>query len=201
MSDSLTPKYDLGLFYLSGHLEESDFSLIKSDLNENGIGLKAIDKSGRVTASIEDFTNVFSFLVNSPLAMGLVSGILASAGWESIKTVILRTFKKIRSEKYSKITRNGVESKQITFGIEIKINNDHYNFNFNGISSDEAIHEALDKIIPLLKDKQLQSNESNIVLASGLPNYIATYDEALKIWIVRGTNEIILGKIQNSKQI
>jgi hypothetical protein len=61
MSDSLTPKYDLGLFYLSGHLEESDFSLIKSDLNENGIGFKAIDKSGRVTASIEDFTNVFSF--------------------------------------------------------------------------------------------------------------------------------------------
>ncbi|WP_053781787.1 hypothetical protein [Paenibacillus xylanivorans] len=199
MSDFLTPKYDLGLFYLSGHLEEIDISLIKSDLNENGIGLKAIDKSGRVTASIEDFTNVFSFLVNSPLAMGLVSGILASAGWESIKTVIVRTFKKIRGEKYSKITRNGVESKQITFGIEIKINNDHYNFKFNGISSDEAIHEALDKIIPLLKNKQLEPNESNILLASGLPNYIATYDESLKIWIVRGTNEIISEKIQNSK--
>lgn len=102
MSESVNPRYKLGLFYLSGPIGESDLSLIRSDLNENGIEFKALDKSGRVTASIEDFTNVFSFLVNSPLAMGLVSGILASATWESIKIVILRTFKKIRDKKYNK---------------------------------------------------------------------------------------------------
>lgn len=201
MKESVTPEYKLGLFYLSGPIEENDLSLISSDLNENGIEFKALDKSGRVTASIEEFTNVISFLVNSPLAMSLVSGILASATWESIKSVMLRTFKKVQDKKYNMITRNGVEEKQITFGIEIKINNDHYNFNFNGISSDEAIHHALDIIIPLLQSKQSLSNESNTLIGSGLPNYIATYDEVLKIWVVRETKKIILEKVEGSKKL
>lgn len=201
MKESVIPEYTLGLCYLSGPIEASDLSLISSELNAIGIELKVLNKSGIVTASIEEFTNVFSFLVNSPLAMGLVSGILASATWESIKKVILHTFKKVQDKKYNKMTRNGVEEKQITFGIEIKINNDHYNFNFNGISSDEAIHEALDKIIALLQSKQSLSSESNVLAGSGLPNYIATYDEVSKIWVVRETNRIILEKVENSKKL
>lgn len=143
MKGSVTPEYKLGLYYLSGPIEESDLSLISSDLNENGIEFKALDKSGKVTASIDEFSNIFSFLVNSPLAMSLVSGILASATWENIKKVILRTFKKVKDKKYNKVTKNGVEEKEITFGIEMKINNDHYNFKFNGISSDDAISRSL----------------------------------------------------------
>jgi|GEM_PF-3273055 len=201
MKESATPEYKLGLFYLSGPIEESDLLLISSDLNENGVQFIAIDKNGEVTASIDEFSNIFSFLVNSPLAMGLVSGILASATWESIKTVILRTFKKVKDKKCNKVTRKGVEEKQITFGIEVKINNDHYNFNFNGISSDEAMSEALDKIIPLLQSKQSLSSETNHLSGSGVPNYIATYDDVSKIWVVRETNKIILEKIENSKKL
>ncbi|AJE53057.1 hypothetical protein [Paenibacillus polymyxa] len=199
MKETVTPEYKLGLFYVSGPIEESDLLLISSDLNENGIQFIALDKSGQINASIDEFSNVFSFLVSSPLAMGLVSGILASATWDSIKTVILRTFKKVKNKKCNKITKNGVEEKQITFGIEVKINDDHYNFKFNGISSDEAMREALDNIMSLLQSKQSLSSEINHLSGSGLPNYIATYDEVSKIWIVRDTNKIILDKIENSK--
>lgn len=201
MKESVTPEYKLGLFYLSGPIEESDLLSISSDLNENGIQFIAIDKNGEVTASINEFSNIFSFLVNSPLAMGLVSGILASATWESMKIVILRTFKKVKDNKCNKVTRKGVEEKQITFGVEVKINNDHYNFNFNGISSDEAMSEALDKIIPLLQSKQSLSSKINHLSGSGVPNYIATYDNVSKIWVVRETNKIILEKIENFKKL
>ncbi|QDY83518.1 hypothetical protein FQU75_08890 [Paenibacillus polymyxa] len=199
MKETVTPEYKLGLFYVSGPIDESDLLLISSDLNENGIQFIALDKSGQINASIDEFSNVFSFLVSSPLAMGLVSGILASATWDSIKTVILRTFKKVKNKKCNKITKNGVEEKQITFGIEVKINDDHYNFKFNGISSDEAMREALDNIMSLLQSKQSLSSEINHLSGSGLPNYIATYDEVSKIWIVRDINKIILDKIENSK--
>lgn len=199
MKETVIPEYKLGLFYVSGSIEESDLLLISSDLNENGIQFIAVDKSGQINASIDEFSNVFSFLVSSPLAMGLVSGIIASATWDSIKTVILRTFKRVKNKKYNKITKNGVEEKQITFGFEVKINDDHYNFKFNGISSDEAMREALDNIMSLLQSKQSLSSETNHLSGSGLPNYIATYDEISKIWIVRDTNKIILEKIENSK--
>ncbi|WP_145050770.1 hypothetical protein [Paenibacillus xylanexedens] len=199
MKETVTPEYKLGLFYVSGPIDESDLLLMSSDLNENGIQFIALDKSGQIYASIDEFSNVFSFLVSSSLAMGLVSGILASATWDSIKTVILRTFKKVKNKKCNKITKNGVEEKQITFGIEVKINDDHYNFKFNGISSDEAMREALDNIMSLLQNKQSLSSEINHLSGSGLPNYIATYDEVSKIWIVRDTNKIMLDKIENSK--
>ncbi|WP_145146537.1 hypothetical protein [Paenibacillus xylanexedens] len=199
MKETVIPEHKLGLFYVSGSIEESDLLLISSDLKENGIQLIALDKSGQINASIDEFSNVFSFLVSSPLAMGLVSGIIASATWDSIKIVILRTFKRVKNKKYNKITKNGVEEKQITFGFEVKINDDHYNFKFNGISSDEAMREALDNIKSLLRSKKSLSSETNQLSGSGLPNYIATYDEVSKIWIVRDTNKIILEKIENSK--
>ncbi|MDT0121640.1 hypothetical protein Q9R46_03240 [Paenibacillus sp. RRE4] len=200
MKESVTSEYKLGFYYLSGSIEESDLLIISSELNENGIQFLPLDKNGEVTASIDEFTNVYSFLVNSPLAMSLMSGILVNVAWDSIKIVILRTFKKVKDKKYNKTTSNGVEEKQITYGIEVKINNDHYNFKFNGISSDEAMFEAIDKIIPLLQSKQSLSSESNHLLGSGLPNYIATYDGISKIWVVRETNKIILEKIENSNE-
>ncbi|WP_419891593.1 hypothetical protein [Paenibacillus xylanexedens] len=199
MRETVIPEYKLGLFYVSGSIEESDLLLISSDLNENGIQFIAVDKSGQINASLDEFSNVFSFLVSSPLAMGLVSGIIASATWDSIKTVILRTFKRVKNKKYNKLTKNGVEEKQITFGFEVKINDDYYNFKFNGISSDEAMREALDNIMSLLQSKQSLSSKTTHLSGSGLPNYIATYDEVSKIWIVRDTNKIILEKIENSK--
>ncbi|OMF80281.1 hypothetical protein [Paenibacillus glucanolyticus] len=67
MKESVTPEYKLGLFYMPGPIEESDLLLISSDLNENGIQFIPLDKNGEVTASIDEFSNVFSFLVNSPL--------------------------------------------------------------------------------------------------------------------------------------
>ncbi|WP_027086822.1 hypothetical protein [Cohnella panacarvi] len=200
MRKVINPQYRMGLSYLSGPIDESDLSLIRLRLNEIGIDFQSRDRNGRITASIEDFTNVYTYIVTSSLALGLVSGVITNATWDSIKFVLSYTFKKIRGKKYSKVTRNGAEEKEVTFGIEVKINNDHYSFSFNGISSDETFLEATDKILHFLKSTQQQPQRLSNLTNSGLPNYIVTYDELSNIWIARSTNEIIKEKIEKSNK-
>ncbi|AUS26757.1 hypothetical protein MKX36_12165 [Paenibacillus sp. FSL W8-0439] len=198
MSNVANPNYELGLLYVSGILKEDDLLILRSNLKKNGIELKSFDKNGNITASIEDFTNVYSFLINSSLLAGLVSGVIASAAWESIRYVILHTFKKVKDKKYNKITSKGIEEKEATLGIEVKVNNNHYNFRFNGISSEKAFHEALDKIIPLLVSVQSQTIETHEKSIPEIPTFIGTYDEKTCLWVVRETSEIIKEKIRIS---
>ncbi|MHB0865027.1 hypothetical protein ACYCS5_28280 [Paenibacillus sp. SEL3] len=70
MSNVANPNYELGLLYVSGILKEDDLLILRSNLKKNGIELKSFDKNGNITASIEDFTNVYSFLINSSLLAG-----------------------------------------------------------------------------------------------------------------------------------
>ncbi|MEK4512124.1 hypothetical protein EJP82_12050 [Paenibacillus anaericanus] len=188
-------EYRMVLSYISGSLNENDIFHIEEKLKENGIEFKSIDKSGKFTASLDEFSNVYSFLITSTLSSALLTGALTNAVWDSIKYISLFTFKKFKGKKYNKISDGRIEEKKVTYGIEIKANNDHYNFKFTGLTSDEVLLEALDKILPHIKSKP---NESSKIYTPGLPNYIVSYDEKLKIWIAKETNEIIKEKIENA---
>lgn len=199
MSDSTTEKYSLGLFYIPGVLTEGDLSLIEKNMAEHEIEFKRLDKSNKTTASLEYFTNTISFFMNPSLLMGIVSGVIASATWDSIKRTIAKSFEKIQNKKYNKVTRDSTEEKSITFGIEMRINDDNYNFKFNGILSTEIVYEALDKIISLIKEEKSTTKEERILTESKWSNYVATYDETTKLWIVKRADEIIMEKMKEAK--
>lgn len=156
--------------------EEYDYYL-KSELNQYNIELVEINRSGEITNNIEEITNVINFTISSSLVIGIINGILPNAAWDTIKVLTSKVFRKVKTQKYTKVTSNKVEEKAISFGIDLSIANDKYTFKFESITQDETMLEALDKIL-IFAENQINTKK----LSEKYTQHLVLYDVDNMSW-------------------
>lgn len=186
--DDQDKRYGIYLEHLGGILSPYEIELLKVDLINHGIKFLERDKSGVITNNIEEISNLICFYITSPLILGIIDGVLPNAAWDLIKATVFRVFKKVRGEKYTKITSSGAEEKLASFGVEIKLNkNERYIYKFDTITSDETILAALDKILDFTEKQSKQDSFERYI------EYLVQFDEENMEW--NKTN--VLDYIQN----
>ncbi|WP_188068828.1 hypothetical protein [Brevibacillus brevis] len=182
----------LALHYLSGPIMASDINEIKNILKKVNVSLIELDKTGEYTASLDDFTNVISILINTPLLLNIVQGIGTNALWDAIKLVTVSTWKKVLGKKYKKITSRQVEERSITFGIEASFNRiASYNFRFDGLTSEDEMNKALDKILDFLREQKDKEKEEEWTV------YLGNFNIEEEKWETRNLLEEIRNKSIN----
>jgi len=147
------------LEYLGGLISESDIAMFEDKLSENGLELSRFDKDGVMYASLEDFQLTTYFIVSQPLILELLKGIAANSIWDTIKFLSITTWKKVRNRNYTFLRSTEVKKKEITFGLNVKLNkNTSFNFKLDGDIEEKTIRKSLDKVLDFLKEQQLNEN-------------------------------------------
>jgi hypothetical protein len=172
--------------YLGKELIESDMEYLKNNLSNNNISVGFIDQEGKIFASEGVLSNAFSLVINYPLALLLIKTIGPNAAWDAIKLFISHTWSKIRGGKYSKITSSGVEKRDISLGIRVKLNNNDYDFNIKGMETKQEVVASLDKILGFLREQNQINQEWK--------TYIANYNLDEKEWDVKELFDIVKEK-------
>ncbi len=141
------------LDYLGHVFENEDIKHIESELIRHNIELSRYDHDGIAQMNIEDFTLQIAICLNEPIVQNLLVGMSSSALWDSIKNISLYTWKKVRSQTFTKYSTSSKETRKINVGVRCKYSKDiDFNFKLKGDLSEETTIESLDKILTFLKE-------------------------------------------------
>ncbi|MFK3893725.1 hypothetical protein ACQKFW_07465 [Bacillus subtilis] len=131
-----------------------DIQKLKDDLRQHNITVPVSDSAGNYMLSFDDVHTVVSIAIQSTVLISLVESIGQSAVWDAIKFFSRKSWERISGQKYKKVHLNGdIENKNMTFGIQAKIDHASYTFRFDEISPDNA-EVALDKILDFLREQK-----------------------------------------------
>ena len=144
----------LHLEYL-GELNNSNLIEINNKLETAGLELSSYDKSGVMYNTFEEYSLVTFFVLNQALLLRVLEGVGTNALWDVIKFTLLSVRNKIKGEKYSKNTAGTIEEKNITFGLQVNLdNNTGFNIKLDGDVSDDIIENSLDKVLDFLREQR-----------------------------------------------
>lgn len=135
-----------------GELSESDLDEIRNSLQPAAFELKAFNGSGKITASLEDYSFISYIALSYPFLIEFAKGIGTNAAWDAVKYAIVLVRRKTIGKKYLKVTSRSQEEKEITLGLKCKMDkNTEFDFELKGDLTDEMAAESLDKILTFLK--------------------------------------------------
>lgn len=163
------------LEYLGGLLDYNEIIDIEKKLEQSQLQLSRYDKSGFPQAALEDYLNVVFIAIQAPLISNILNGAASSFVWESIKYSVKKIWIKVHQKKYTKLSTGTQEKKNITFGLEVKLNeNTGFNFRLDGDLSEEIIEKSLDKVIDCLNQQKINESYKH--------PYFMTYNTTLDNW-------------------
>ncbi|KAB2879743.1 hypothetical protein F9K33_07870 [bacterium] len=141
------------LDYFSGMLTEEELSNFEEELSKIGLRLGSYDKSGQMTASLDDLSLVTFLVLSNTTVKAIIDGTLTNLTWETIKHITLRVYRKVRGQTITKFTTGTSEQKPATFSINAQLDeNTAYSFKLEG--RDETVLKGLDKILDFLKEQK-----------------------------------------------
>jgi len=163
------------LSYLRGLIDSEELRDIEENLKQSQIELSSFDKSGLAQNAFEEYLNVIYIAISTPLISNILTGVVSSIVWDSIKVTVKKVWVKVRNKEYTKLTAGSQEKKKITFGLEIKLDkNTSFNFRLDGDLSEELIEKSLDKAFNYLKEQQLNENYKH--------SYFMTFNSTNENW-------------------
>lgn len=163
------------LSYLGGLIDNEEIREIEETLKQSQLELSCFNKSGLLQAAFEDYLNVVYIAINTPLISNILTGVVSSIVWDSIKVTVKKVWDKVKNEEYIKLTAGSQEKKKITFGLEIKLDkNTSFNFRLDGDMSEKLVEKSLDKAFDYLKEQQLNKNYKH--------SYFMTYNSTNENW-------------------
>lgn len=173
------------LTYLSGLLDDGIIIDVEEKLKQSKLELSRFDTNGLPQNALEDYSNIISISISNPIILGVLSGVLSNVVWESVKYVTNKIWINVSKKQYAKFTSTSLEKKNVTFGVEIKLDqNTSFNFRLDGHLSEEVISESLDKAISFLKEQKMNEGYK-------FP-YFMTYDTTLQNWVKLDVQEEIM---------
>lgn len=136
------------LEYYGGLIDNTDINTIENLLSKSNLELSRFDKNGVPYAALEDFMLQVSLFVNDSTTREILLGLGTNALWDTIKTVTLLVWQKVRNQTSLPINKH----KKINCGISMTIDkNTKFDFKISSEFSDETTLEALDKALEFLK--------------------------------------------------
>jgi len=183
------------LSYLGGLIDSEEIREIEKTLKQSQLELSSFDRSGLPQNALEDYLNVIYVAISIPLISNILTGVVSSIVWDSIKVTVKKVWVKVKNKEYTKLTAGSQEKKKITFGLEIKLDkNTSFNFRLDGDLSEELVEKSLDKAFDYLKEQQLNENYKH--------SYFMTYNSTNENWNKLDVEEDLRAKMlkRNKKQ-
>lgn len=165
------------LSYLRGVVDNKDITEIEEYLKCSELELSLLDKHGLAQNALEDYMNVICICISTPLISNILIGVLSSSVWDSIKFAVKKVWLNVRNKEYISLKAGSSEKKKITFGLEIKLDeNTGFNFRLEGDISEELVDRSLDKALDFLKKQKMKKQKMN------KHSYFMMYDADKKKW-------------------
>jgi hypothetical protein len=138
-----------------GQFSNDELQEINKNLSSVNLELSSYDKSGDFSASLETSELIAYFLIHQQLINEILKNVGNNAIWEIVKSSLLFGWKKLRNDKYYKITSSTKEEKKVKYGLKIELDkNTRFEFELSGDLDKEIIENSLDKILDFLKDQK-----------------------------------------------
>ena len=151
MCDNSSP-YRVLLTFYRGSFDEIELDDYKKKLINAGIEMFEYDKSGRPMASLQDFTNQISLLINDALFQAFIMGLATNGSYDLIKQTIIWMWNSLKNKKLTMISASGKKEEDATFGITISVDhNTSIDFRLSGEVSDELKNKCIDKAFNFAK--------------------------------------------------
>ena len=137
-------------------MKSSDIEEIKAILNKVKLDMYDYNRNGVFVNNADDFSNIVSLVINTPLLIHILKYIGPNATWDAIKMSSIFAWKKARGKYITKVFSGGrTEEKPVTIGIEVNINpSTNYNFRFEGLNTEKELSVALKEIRDKLNKKK-----------------------------------------------
>mgnify|MGYP006139333229 CR=1 FL=1 len=138
-----------------GQFSNDELQEINKNLSSVNLELSSYDKSGDFSASLETSELIAYFLIHQQLINEILKNVGNNAIWEIVKSSLLFGWKKLRNDKYYKITSSTKEEKKVKYGLKIELDkNTRFEFELSGDLDKEIIENSLDKILDFLKNQK-----------------------------------------------
>jgi hypothetical protein len=138
-----------------GQFSNDELQEINKNLSSVNLELSSYDKSGDFSASLETSELIAYFLIHQQLINEILKNVGNNAIWEIVKSSLLFGWKKLRNDKYYKITSSTKEEKKVKYGLKVELDkNTRFEFELSGDLDKEIIENSLDKILDFLKDQK-----------------------------------------------
>ena len=138
-----------------GQFSNDELQEINKNLSSVNLELSSYDKSGDFSASAETSELIAYFLIHQQLINEILKNVGNNAIWEIVKSSLLFGWKKLRNDKYYKITSSTKEEKKVKYGLKVELDKKtRFEFELSGDLDKEIIENSLDKILDFLKDKK-----------------------------------------------
>ena len=143
------------LEYLSPLFLEQDIKDYDEKVKGVGLQLSHYDKNGTIYANLDTYNLAIYLAIAQPLIGEILKGLVTSATWDVIKSLLLSAWKKIRKQKYSRLTSSDSEKKEITFGLKVYLDrNTSINMKLDGNVDESIIHKSIDQVLDFLRDQK-----------------------------------------------
>jgi len=174
------------LEYFDGIIDNHDIQEIENTLSSVNLELSRFDKNGVMYASMEEFTLQLSLCLKDPVVQILLQGLATNALWDALKTTAVFIWKRVKGRK-----QNLYGNPKLNFGLRIRTSEEvEVDLKLDTESSEPVIHEALDKVLDLLKKPEVKEPSFN--------NFYI-FDEETKDWKAVNIQEEIQKLAQKSK--
>ena len=105
------------LNYYKGLFDTDDLELQVQSLNQAGIQVCEIDKSGQVMAFLYEFTNQISLMLSNSIIQAYFLGLLANSTYDVLKRTIIWMWNSLHGEKMTKVQSGRIKEEEPTFGL------------------------------------------------------------------------------------
>lgn len=171
------------LKYFEGLIEEEVLNTITIALAEKNIALEPQDMTEVTTASIEELVAPVALYLSSDVVQAYFLGLTANAGYDVLKTTVVKLWQQISGKKYFRYSPNKTEELEANFDLNIKTpDNISVQFKLKGNVSDEIKEKCVEKAFTLLEKKAFEKNGAG---------YICRLDEVESSWEVYNQQEYI----------
>jgi len=142
--------------YLGSLISEDDILELEQKLHVHNLELSRFDTDGVIYASMDNFQLVTYFVISQPIINELLKNIGVNIVWETIKYIVLKIWKKVKTKQVANLTSKQKTQKEISFGIKVKLDkNTSFNFKLDGDIDDSTIENSLDKILDFINKQKL----------------------------------------------
>ena len=142
------------LKYLKGIIPKDDLELLRSQLEEHGIGFEWHDISDEPQASVEELLAPIILYLSSDIVQAYLLGLATSASYDVIKSTVLDLWQHTSGKKINKITSTDVEEVDANFDLDVNTSGKtRVKFKLKGNIPDSLKEKCVDKAFQLLESK------------------------------------------------
>ncbi len=157
------------LKYLKGIIPEDNLELLRSQLENYGIGFEWHDISDKPQASIEELSALIILYLSSDVVQAYLLGLATSASYDIIKSSVLAIWRHISGKKYKKITSSGIEELDANFDLDVNTSGrTRVKFKLKGNIPDSMKKKCIDKAFRLLESNKFPEIRTGYVCSYNL---------------------------------